>query len=126
MGMLSSEGHAKDETRCYTWPTLHSVQFRISGQNIRDRDEDGDDAGGGCVESNDEEDGEGDDIDNGNECDNDHDTGAGGNDDDDFVDLLLKIVYSFTFLFRVAAVCCSHGHLKYRLELSRDSPFSIF
>ena len=126
MGMLPSEGHAKDETRCYTWPTLHSVQFRISGQNIRDGDEDGDDAGGGCVESNDEEDGEGDDIDNGNECDNDHDTGAGGNDDDDFVDLLLKIVYSFTFLFRVAVVCCSHGHLKYRLELSRDSPFSIF
>ena len=104
MGMLPSQGHAKDETRCYTRPTLHSVQFRINGQNIRDGDEDGDDAGG-CSEINDEEDGEGDGIDDGNECDNDHDTGAGGNDDDDFVDLLLKTVYSFIFLFRVAVVC---------------------
>ena len=96
MGMLPSEGHAKDETRCYTWPTLHNVQFRISGQNIRDGDE-------GVMTlvvvvlrvmmrrmvkgmvlmmvmnvmmiM----------------------TGAGGNDDDDFVDLLLKIVYSLIF-----------------------------
>lgn len=87
--------------------TAHFAQCPIQDQWSKHQrwDEDGDDAGGGCDEINDEEDGEGDGIDDGNECDNDHDTGAGGNDDDDFVDLLLKIVYSFIFLFRVAVVC---------------------
>lgn len=85
--------------------TAHFAQCPIQDQWSKHQrwDEDGDDAGG-YAEINDEE-GEGDGIDDGNECDNDHDTGAGGNDDDDFVDLLLKIIYSFIFLFRVAVVC---------------------
>lgn len=105
ISVFTSEDHAEDEMRCYTWHTWHSVWHRLGGQNIRD-DEDGDDDGRDYDDNNDGED-DGGDVTDDDGGDGGNEDGDGHGDDDDFVDLLLKMIYTdisqlFIFLFRGA------------------------